>query len=164
MHRSSARDGPRGVRAAAQLGVERLPFLVGVELRYTFGVYETKLEAIGRTMPLTVTESHPQYIDEVHVANWHKAAWAHWLADPRVIAATPMFWNHDQNRFWLYAVAGDGAAVALSPTYRRLRGWPKLAGSPQLRSAMENGVSPQRLSSGAASSDGMPADGVAPGP
>ena len=138
-------------------------FWWGVELRYTYRAYEAELEAIGREMPVIITEFHPQYVDDQdHVANWYETAFAHWLADPRVIAATPMFWNPEQDRFWMYAVGGDGSAVAPSPTYARLKEWPKLAGSPQFRSALGNVARPHRSPSGATSADGVPADSTAP--
>ncbi len=116
-------------------------FWWGTERRYTYRAYESELEAIGRELPVIVTEFHPAYIDDaVHIANWYETAIVHWLADPRVIAFTPMFWNPESQRFWMYAVNRDGSVAQPSPTYERIRGFPKLAGSPQFRPLIENGA------------------------
>ncbi len=118
-------------------------FYWGVVPRYTYRAYETELQAIGRDLPVIVTEFHPQYIDdEVQVANYYEDAFKHWLADPRVIAATPMFWNPELDRFWMYGVDLDGAVVAPSPTYARIKSFPKVAGSPQFSPTLENVVRP----------------------
>ena len=112
-------------------------------------------------MPVIVTKLHPRYIDDqVQMTNWYEAVFARWLADPPVIAAAPMFWNPEQNRFWMFAVAGDGSAVALSPTYRRLRARPKLAGSPYFRPALENVAWSENGPSGAVPAQGVPPEGV----
>jgi hypothetical protein len=136
-----------GMRAAVPDVFERLHgwasspyhFWWGAEDRYTFRAYEAELAYIGREMPVIVSEFHPQHIDDpLHVAGWYETAFAHWLADPRVLAATPMFWNPEQDRFWMYGVSPAGVATGLSPTYHHIRRLPKRAGSPDYEPPLGN--------------------------
>lgn len=136
-----------GMRAAVPDVFERLHgwasspyhFYWGTELRYTYRAYESELAAIGREMPVIISEFHPVYVDDPrHVAGWYATAFAHWQADPRVIAATPMFWNPEQDRFWMYAVSPTGTVISPSPTYDLIRGLPKRAGSPLFAPALGN--------------------------
>jgi hypothetical protein len=118
-------------------------FWWGTERRYTYRAYESELEAIGREMSVIVSEFHPAHVeDPIDVADWYDTAFAYWLADPRVIAATPMFWNPESERFWMYGVDGAGGVVAPSPTYSRIRAIPKLVGSPEFRPPLGNVARP----------------------
>jgi hypothetical protein len=126
-------------------------FWWGTELRYTYRAYETELEAIGRELPVIVTEFHPAHVDDaLQIAGYYETAFSHWLADPRVIAATPMFWNPESNRFWMYGVNGDGSVAQPSPTYFRIKSFPKVAGSPEFRPPHENVARPPSSPAGAA--------------
>jgi len=52
------------------------------------------------------------------------------LADPKVIAATPLFWHPDRDDYWMFELDRKGAFVHKSPTYELLRRIPKVIGSP----------------------------------
>lgn len=123
-------------------------FYWGTELRYTYRAYESELAAIGRELPVIITEFHPQHVeDPIHVANWYDTAFAHWLADPRVLAATPMFWNPESERFWMYGVRRDGLLETTSPTYHRIRRLRKVTGSPEYQPPWQAVARPEDASS-----------------
>ena len=104
------------------------------ETRFTYRAYEAELEAIGRELPVVIMEYHAFEIDDPReVAEYYEVAFNYWLADPRVLAATPLFWNPESNSFWMYKVNRDGSIFDPSPTYQLIKGFPKVAGSPDYR-------------------------------
>jgi hypothetical protein len=112
----------------------------GEALRYTHRAYEAELAAIGRDMPVIITESGLMEVeDETLTADFFEQAFKHWLADRRVLAATPLFWNPHTNRFWMFTPNSDGSVRLMSETYRRIRNLPKPAGSPKFKPSLANG-------------------------
>jgi hypothetical protein len=113
------------------------------ELRYSYRAYEAELAAIGRDMPVIIVESATGHVDDPRaVADYYEMAFKHWLADPRVVAATPLFWNPEAEQFWMYDVDGDGSVREPSPTYFRIKELRKSAGSPHFLSSVENVARP----------------------
>jgi hypothetical protein len=140
-------------------------FWWGKGTRFTYRAYETELEAIGRDMPVIVLEHHPFEIDEPRaIAAYYQEAYAHWLADRRVIAITPFFWNPESNRFWMYRVNGDGSVADESPTYFWLKGLAKTAGSPHFHPPIANAARPRVAPVGVRPSKNPPADAEAMDP
>ena len=141
------------------------------ELRYSYRAYEAELAAIGREMPVIIVESAAGHVDDPRaVADYYEMAFRHWLADPRVVAATPLFWSPEADRFWMYGVNRDGSVHEPSPTYFRIKDLRKVAGSPHFLSTVENVAKPVsppnrvQAAFGAASpdADGPPEDPPAP--
>lgn len=100
--------------------------------RFTHRGYEVELEAIGRDMPVIVSESgvlNRQNEDEV--AQFFVQAYRDWQADRRVIAATPLFWDPDSDDHWMFTLDQKGNIQTDSATYRALRSLPRVAGSPE---------------------------------
>lgn len=111
----------------------------GPGARYTHLAYETELDRIGREMPVLITEAgHLQTGDEQEIARFYAQAFRDWMADPKVIAATPLFWHPDRNDFWMFELDKRGAFVHKSPTYELLRRIPRIAGSPEFTVTIEN--------------------------
>jgi hypothetical protein len=116
-------------------------FWWGAEPRFTYKAYEVELDYLGRDMPVIVMEFHAFEIDEPRmIAEYYAEAYDYWLADPRVMAITPFFWNPEANSFWMFQVNADGTVAEASPTYHWLRSLPKRAGSPTFRSPLANTV------------------------
>lgn len=112
---------------------------LGSGLRFTHRGYETELEAVGREMPVIITESgvlHRKSEDDV--ARFFVDAYRDWQADKRVVAATPLFWDPDEDEHWMFTLAEDGKVATTSPTYRALQGLPRVAGSPYVQPPMGN--------------------------
>ena len=108
-------------------------------LRYTHLAYEAELEYIGRDLPVIITEAgyiHPPS-DEA-VAEFFVEAFRDWQADPRVVAATPLFWHPDDGGDWLFELDRNGNLRRTSPTYDRLLRLPRVAGSPQFAPVLGN--------------------------
>jgi hypothetical protein len=100
------------------------------ELRYTFRSYEVELEAIGRDLPVLIVESALAHIDDPRqIADYYQMAFEWWLNDKRVLAATPLFWNPEENSFWLFDVGRDGTLRSAAPAYHRIKFIDKPAGS-----------------------------------
>lgn len=129
-----------GMRAAGAI-FERLPAWAsnpyrvpsgGDALRYTHRAYQAELEAIGRDLPVLITEAHAMETDDPEeIAAFYETAFGDWMADRRVVAATPLFWAPDTNHFWMFSVSPKGAIERPSPTYHRLRSLRRAAGSPE---------------------------------
>ncbi|MFN8524324.1 MAG: hypothetical protein U0821_14590 [Chloroflexota bacterium] len=103
----------------------------GDGLRFTHLAYQPELEAIGRDMAVIITESGLMETgDQFATADFFERAYRDWLQDPRIVAATPLFWDPHKNDFWMFAPYSDGTIQRGSPTYDRIFGFPKPAGSP----------------------------------
>jgi hypothetical protein len=102
----------------------------GTSARFTHLAYEAELDHIGREMPVIITEAgHLETGDDDEIARFYAEAYPAWKADPKVIAATPLFWHPDRNDYWMFEMDAKGAFVHRSPTYELLRQIPKVAGS-----------------------------------
>jgi hypothetical protein len=135
--------------AAAVPGIfERLPAWAsnpykqlgrGRSVRFTHRAYEAELDHIGREMPVLITEAgHLDTGDDDEIARFYQEAFTDWMADPKVIAATPLFWHPDRNDFWMFELDKRGAFVHKSPTYELMRRLPRVAGSPQFGVTLGN--------------------------
>jgi len=104
---------------------------LGTGLRYTHRGYLAELEAIGREMPVLITETGViGRRNEDEEARFFADAYRDWRADPRVVAATPLFWDPDVDDHWLFSFDDRGAVIGSGPAYNRLRELPRVAGSP----------------------------------
>jgi hypothetical protein len=111
----------------------------GPGARYTHLAYEAELDRIGREMPVIITEAgHLQTGDEQEIARFYAQAFRDWMADPKVVAATPLFWHPDRNDFWMFELDRRGAFVSKSPTYELLRRLPRIAGSAEYEVTIQN--------------------------
>jgi hypothetical protein len=129
-----------GMEAAVPGIFERLPAWAsnpykspsrGTSARFTHLAYEAELDHIGREMPVLITEAgHLETGDDDEIARFYAEAYPAWKADPKVIAATPLFWHPDRNDYWMFEMDSKGAFLHRSPTYELLRQIPKVAGSP----------------------------------
>ena len=60
-------------------------------------------QAIGRDMPVLITEAgHLNTGDEHQIAAFYEQAFRDWMADPRVVAVTPLFWHPDRGVYWMF--------------------------------------------------------------
>jgi hypothetical protein len=128
------------MRAAAPDIFERLegwasnPYMIphqGPELRYTHRAYESELEFIGRDMPVLITEAgHLNTGDEQEIAAFYEEAFRDWMADPRVVAVTPLFWHPDRGVYWMFDFDKDNNVIEKSPTYDLMMRLPRERGSP----------------------------------
>jgi hypothetical protein len=90
-------------------------------------------------MPVLITEAgHLDTGDEEEIARFYQQAFRDWMADPKVIAATPLFWHPDRNDFWMFELDKKGAFVHKSPTYELMRRLPRVAGSPSYAVTLAN--------------------------
>ena len=111
----------------------------GPGLRYTHRAYESELEAIGRDMPVLITEAgHLNTGDDREIAKFYEDAFRDWMADPRVVAVTPLFWHPDRGVYWMFDFDGNNQLIDKSPTYELMRGLPRLRGSPEFAPTMGN--------------------------
>jgi hypothetical protein len=102
----------------------------GDDLRYTHLAYEAELAAIGRDMPVLITEAgHLDTGDDEEIARFYEQAFRDWMADPKVVAATPLFWHPDRDDYWMFEMDSKGVFLHKSPTYELLRRIPKVTGS-----------------------------------
>jgi hypothetical protein len=112
---------------------------LGPGVRYTHKAYEAELDRIGREMPVLITEAgNLQTGDEQEIARFYAEAFRDWMADPKVVAATPLFWHPDRNDFWMFELDKRGAFVSKSPTYELLRRLPRIAGSAEYAVTLQN--------------------------
>ncbi len=103
----------------------------GEDIRYTHLAYRAELAAIGQELPVIIAESSLMETDDDYaIADYYDHAFRDWMDDRRVLAATPLFWNPNTNRFWMFTPNPDGSVGLMSPTYQRIRDLPKRAGSP----------------------------------
>ena len=103
----------------------------GPSLRYTHRAYESELEAIGRDMPVLITEAgHLNTGDEHEIAKFYEDAFRDWMADPRVVAVTPLFWHPDRGVYWMFDFDRNGQVIEKSPTYELMMRLPRPRGSP----------------------------------
>jgi Bacterial SH3 domain len=111
----------------------------GPGLRYTHRAYEAELEAIGRDMPVLITEAgHLNTGDEREIATFYEEAFRDWMADPRVVAVTPLFWHPDRGEYWMFDFDRNGQVVDKSPTYEVIRQLPRERGSPEYEPDVQN--------------------------
>ncbi|MCC7367177.1 MAG: SH3 domain-containing protein [Chloroflexi bacterium] len=111
----------------------------GPGARYTHLAYEAEFDRIGREMPVLITEAgHLETGDEMEIARFYAEAFRDWMADPKVVAATPLFWHPDRNEFWMFELDSKNRFVYKSPTYELLRKLPRMAGSPEYVATMGN--------------------------
>jgi hypothetical protein len=111
----------------------------GPGARYTHLAYEAEFDRIGREMPVLITEAgHLETGDEQEIARFYAEAYRDWMADPKVVAATPLFWHPDRNDFWMFEIDSKNRFVYKSPTYELLRKLPRAAGSPEFRVTLGN--------------------------
>jgi hypothetical protein len=111
----------------------------GPSLRYTHRAYETELEAIGRDMPVLITEAgHLNTGDEHEIAKFYEDAFRDWMADPRVVAVTPLFWHPDRGVYWMFDFDQQSKVVDKSPTYELMMRLPRGRGSPDFQADMGN--------------------------
>ena len=111
----------------------------GPGARYTHLAYEAEFDHIGREMPVLITEAgHLETGDEQEIARFYAEAYRDWMADPKVVAATPLFWHPDRNDFWMFEIDSKNRFVYKSPTYELLRKLPRVAGSPEYAVSMGN--------------------------
>ena len=111
----------------------------GDDLRYTHLAYEAELAAIGRDIPVLITEAgHLDTGDDQEIAAFYKQAFADWMADPRVIAVTPLFWHPDRGVFWMFDFDNSGKMTYKSPTYDVILNLPRNHGSPEFATDEEN--------------------------
>lgn len=106
-------------------------FFEGRGIRFTYRGYAQELDFIGVDLPVFVTESYIGFEhNQERVAQYFQTAFNYWLKDPRVVAATPFFYNPEERVFWMFGADGAGNPVNLSPTAHMLMRMPKVAGSP----------------------------------
>ena len=111
----------------------------GPEPRYTHRAYESELEAIGRDMPVLITEAgHLNTGDEKEIAAFYEDAFRDWMADPRVVAVTPLFWHPDRGVYWMFDFSRDNKVIEKSPTYELIQRLPRERGSPLYAPEMGN--------------------------
>jgi hypothetical protein len=111
----------------------------GPGLRYTHRAYEAELEAIGRDMPVLITEAgHLNTGDGKEIAAFYEHAFRDWMADPRVVAVTPLFWHPDRGVYWMFDFDQNNQIIDKSPTYELIQRLPRLRGSPEYAPGMGN--------------------------
>ena len=111
----------------------------GDGLRYTHRAYEAELAAIGRDMPVLITEAgHLNTGDEHEIAAFYEQAFSDWMADPRVVAVTPLFWHPDRGVYWMFDFDQNNQIVEKSPTYELIQRLPRPRGSPEYAPEIEN--------------------------
>jgi hypothetical protein len=128
--------------------VERLPAWasnsyqvdgVGPGIRYTHQGYLAELEAIGRDMPVLITETGVlRRRNEDEEDRFFAEAFRDWRNDPRIVAATPLLWDPEADDHWLFSFDNAGKVIGSSAAYRRLRELPRVAGSPDLLPPLSN--------------------------
>ena len=111
----------------------------GPGLRYTHLAYEAELEAIGRDMPVLITEAgHLNTGDDKEIAAFYEEAFRDWMADPRVVAVTPLFWHPDRGVYWMFDFDQNSQIIDKSPTYELIQRLPRPRGSPEYVTEIEN--------------------------
>jgi hypothetical protein len=103
----------------------------GPDLRYTHLAYQAELDAIGRDMPVLITEAgHLNTGDDKEIAAFYEQAFKDWMADSRVVAVTPLFWHPDRGVYWMFDFDKNNHVVDKTPTYDLILRLPRLRGSP----------------------------------
>ncbi|MCC6174812.1 MAG: hypothetical protein IT305_05880 [Chloroflexi bacterium] len=111
----------------------------GDDLRYTERAYEAELAAIGRDMPVLIVESGlAPGASDADSAAFFARAFGEWQADPRIVFATPLFWDPDANTAWMFRLDDLGRLATTSETYQRLRELPRTGGSPEVAPILAN--------------------------
>jgi hypothetical protein len=104
----------------------------GPDLRYTHRAYEAELDAIGRDMPVLITEAgHLNTGDDKEIAAFYEEAFRDWMADSRVVAVTPLFWHPDRGVYWMFDFDKNNKVIDKSPTYDLIMRLPRGRGSPE---------------------------------
>ena len=104
----------------------------GPDLRYTYRAYEAELDAIGRDMPVLITEAgHLNTGDDKEIAAFYEEAFRHWMADSRVVAVTPLFWHPDRGVYWMFDFDATNHIINKTPTYDLIMNLPRQRGSPE---------------------------------
>jgi hypothetical protein len=60
------------------------------------------------------------------------------MADPRVVAVTPLFWYPDRGVFWMFDFDKNDNVVAKTPTYDLIQHLARERGSPEYAPPIEN--------------------------
>jgi hypothetical protein len=90
-------------------------------------------------MPVLITEAgHLNTGDDKEIAAFYEQAFRDWMADPRVVAVTPLFWHPDRGVYWMFDFDKDSKVVEKSPTYDLILNMPKPRGSPDFTPEIEN--------------------------
>ena len=111
----------------------------GDGLRYTHRAYEAELAAIGRDMPVLITEAgHLNTGDAHEIAAFYEQAFRDWMGDPRVVAVTPLFWHPDRGVYWMFDFNESSQVIDKSPTYELIRRLPRPRGSPEYTPEIAN--------------------------
>ncbi|MHB1160707.1 MAG: hypothetical protein ACYC3V_10325 [Chloroflexota bacterium] len=106
-------------------------------IRYTYRGYAQELDFIGVKLPVFVMESYIGFVEDKQViARYYDTAFNYWLKDPRVVAATPHFYNPEAHVFWMFDADAAGNPINLSPTAETIRRMPKTPGSPTFLSTL----------------------------
>jgi hypothetical protein len=104
----------------------------GPDLRYTHLAYQAELDAVGRDMPVIITEAgHLNTGDDNEIAAFYEQAFKDWMADPRVIAVTPLFWHPDRGVYWMFDFDKNNKVIDKTPTYDLIMRLPRMRGSPE---------------------------------
>ena len=112
-------------------------------VRYTYRGYSLELDYLGISLPVFITESYIGFVDDPEaIGRYYETAFSYWLKDPRVVAATPHFYNPEAKLFWMFDADAAGNAVGLSPAALRLRAMPKVAGSPSFLATLQAPTAP----------------------
>ncbi len=112
-------------------------------VRYTYRGYSLELDYIGMNLPVFITESYVGFVDDPQkIADYYQTAFNYWMKDPRVVAATPHFYNPEAKVFWMFDADAAGNPINLSPTAQRLRQMPKTAGTPNFVTALSSMTTP----------------------
>ena len=107
-------------------------FFEGRGVRYTYRGYSQELDFVGVDLPVFITESYIGFVDDPQqIAQYYQTAFSYWLRDPRVVAATPHFYNPEAKLFWMFNADAAGNPTELSPSAELIRKMPKVAGSPE---------------------------------
>jgi hypothetical protein len=111
----------------------------GTGQRFTHRGYETELEAIGRDMPVLITETGVlNRHGEDEVTRFYTAAYQDWQRDRRVIAATPLIWDPDVDDHWMFTFDQHGNLLGGNVAYQILRELPRGAGAPGIPLPLAN--------------------------
>jgi hypothetical protein len=83
-------------------------------------------------MPVIITEAgHLNTGDDNEIAAFYEQAFKDWMADPRVIAVTPLFWHPDRGVYWMFDFDKNNKVIDKTPTYDLIMRLPRMRGSPE---------------------------------
>ncbi len=112
-------------------------------VRFTYRGYSLELDYIGVNLPVFITESYIGFVNDPRaIAQYYQTAFNYWLKDPRVVAATPHFYNPEAKVFWMFDADAAGNPINLSPTAAMIRQMPKVAGSPNFVTTLSSMTMP----------------------